>query len=387
MFRVQTLNKISSKGLDFLPRETYEIASEFQSPDAYLVRSFKMHEMTFGPSVKAIARAGAGVNNIPVDRCTEEGVVVFNTPGANANGVKELVLAALFISSRNIMPAYAWARGLAGQGADVPPAVEKGKSQFAGPEIKGKKLGVIGLGAIGVMVANDAEALGMDVQGFDPFISVEAAWGLSRSVKRAAGLDSLVAECDYITLHAPLTDKTRGMINRDKFALMKKGARILNFARGGLVNNADLEEALNDGTVTCYMTDFPDDGLLQNEKVICLPHLGASTPESEDNCAVMAVQQLREYLENGNIRNSVNFPECEMARSDAARLIIANRNVPNMVGQITAILAESKLNIADMLNKHRGGLAYNIIDVDGAITAEVLEKITGIEGVIMARGL
>jgi D-3-phosphoglycerate dehydrogenase len=216
---------------------------------------------------------------------------------------------------------------------------------------------------------------------------VEAAWGLSRSVKRAAGLDSLVAECDYVTLHAPLTDKTRGMINRDKFALMKKGARILNFARGGLVNNADLEEALNDGTVTCYMTDFPDDGLLQNEKVICLPHLGASTPESEDNCAVMAVQQLREYLENGNIRNSVNFPECEMARSDAARLIIANRNVPNMVGQITAILAESKLNIADMLNKHRGGLAYNIIDVDGAITAEVLEKITGIEGVIMARGL
>jgi D-3-phosphoglycerate dehydrogenase len=387
MYKIQTLNKISPTGLDLLPRDDYEVASEILNPDGIVLRSYKMHDMEIPESVKAIARAGAGVNNIPIDRCTERGVVVFNTPGANANGVKELVIAALFITSRNIIPAVAWAAGLKGQGDKVPQLVEKGKSQFAGPEIRGKKLGVIGLGAIGVMVANDAAALGMEVIGYDPFISVEAAWGLSRSVRRAVGLESLMAEADYITIHVPLTDNTRGMINRDRLASAKKGVRILNFARGGLVNNADLGTALQEGTVGCYITDFPDDDLLHLERVIPLPHLGASTPEAEDNCARMAVGQMRSYLELGNIKNSVNFPDCEMPPPNGARLTIANRNVPNMVGQITAVLAEKGLNIADMINKHREELAYNIIDIDGKLDEELLTKVRGIEGVVMARAL
>ncbi|MBD3317649.1 MAG: 3-phosphoglycerate dehydrogenase [Chitinivibrionales bacterium] len=387
MYKIQTLNKISPRGLDLFPREDYEIASEILNPDGILVRSFKMHDMELPPSVKAIGRAGAGVNNIPVEGCTDRGIVVFNTPGANANGVKELVIAALFITSRNIIPAVAWAKELKGKGDQVPKLVEKGKSQFAGPEIAGKKLGVIGLGAIGVMVANDAAALGMEVIGYDPFISVEAAWGLSRNIQRAVGLESLVAEADYITIHAPLTNNTRGMINHDKLALMKKGVRILNFARGGLVNNADLKEALAEGGVGAYMTDFPDDDLLHIDNVIPLPHLGASTPEAEDNCASMAVTQLRNYLEHGNIKNSVNFPDCEMAPSDGGRLTVANRNVPNMVGQITAILASEGLNIDDMINKHHDGLAYNIIDFDGELTEEAAGKIRGIEGVVMVRVL
>jgi D-3-phosphoglycerate dehydrogenase len=387
MYKIQTLNKISPKGLDLLPRDDYEIASEILNPDGIVLRSFKMHDMELPPSVKAIARAGAGVNNIPIDRCTDRGIVVFNTPGANANGVKELVIAALFLTSRNILPAVEWAGGLKGEGDQVPKLVEKGKSQFAGPEIAGKKLGVIGLGAIGVMVANDAAALGMEVIGYDPFISVEAAWGLSRTVRRAVGIESLVAEVDYLTIHAPLTDATRGMINRDKLALMKKGVKILNFARGGLVNNADLKTALDEGIVDCYITDFPDDDLLHMDKVIPLPHLGASTPEAEDNCAGMAVTQMRNYLEHGNIKNSVNFPECEMAPPNGARLTIANRNVPNMVGQITAVLADKGLNIADMINKHRDELAYNIIDVDGKLDDDLLERLRTIEGVIMVRAL
>lgn len=385
MYRIQTLNKISAAGLELFPRDEYEIASEIGHPDAVLVRSQKMHDMEIPQTVKAIARAGAGVNNIPVDLCSERGIVVFNTPGANANSVKELVLTGLFLSSRRVTEGISWARSLTGKGVEVPVLIEKNKSQFTGPEIKGKKLGVIGLGAIGVMVANDAQALGMEVIGYDPFISVEAAWGLSRSVRRALSLDSLVAEVDYLTVHTPLTEKTKGMINRDRLALMKKGVRLLNFARGGLVNNEDLIAAMSDGVVAAYVTDFPDDDLVGIEKVIPIPHLGASTPEAEENCAHMAVTQLRNYLEHGNIRNSVNYPACEMPSTGQNRIVVANRNVPNMVGQITTVLAAHKANISDMLNKSRQNLAYNIIDIDGEVAEPALDEIRAIEGVIMTR--
>jgi D-3-phosphoglycerate dehydrogenase len=385
MYRILTLNKISAVGLELLPREEYEVASEIGHPDGILVRSQKMHDMELAGTVKAIGRAGAGTNNIPVDTCSARGIVVFNTPGANANSVKELVLAGMFISSRKIVEGITWVRSLADKGAEVPQLVEKGKSQFAGPEIKGKTLGVIGLGAIGVMVANDAEALGMKVTGFDPFISVEAAWGLSRSVRRALSLDTLVAEVDYLTIHVPLSDKTRGMLNHDRFVLMKKGVRILNFSRGGLVSNDDLKVALADGTVAAYVTDFPDADLVGLEGVVPVPHLGASTPEAEDNCARMAVSQLRDYLERGNIRNSVNFPECDMPLSGTRRILVANSNVPNMVGQITTVLAEHKINITDMLNRSRNDLAYNIIDVDNEVGQDTMDAIRRIEGVIMTR--
>ena len=385
MYKIQTLNKISPKGLELFPRDAYEIASEILNPDAILVRSAKMHDMELPESVKAIARAGAGVNNIPLDKCTDRGIVVFNTPGANANGVKELTLTALFLASRKLADGIVWAKGLVGKGEEVPKLVEKGKSQFAGPEIAGKTLGLIGLGAIGVMVANAADALGMNVVGYDPFISVEAAWGLSQNVRRAVGLESLLAEADYISIHAPLNDKTKGMINRDRFSLMKKGVRIVNLARSGLVNNEDLIAALADDTVACYVTDFPDEELLKNENVIGLPHLGASTPESEDNCATMAVQQIRNFIERGNIRNGVNFPDCEMAPSADTRLIIANKNIPGMVGQITATLAEKNINISDMINKHKGDAAYNIIDIDGAVDDMQIAAIKKINGVIMVR--
>jgi D-3-phosphoglycerate dehydrogenase len=385
MYKIQTLNKIATIGLEQLPRENYEIASEFSNPDAILVRSFKMHDMALPQSLKAVARAGAGVNNIPVDSCSKQGVVVFNTPGANANGVKELVLAGMLLSSRKIVEGITWARSLAGQGAEVPRLIEKEKATFTGPEIRGKKLGVVGLGAIGVMVANDAVALGMQVSGYDPFISVEAAWGLSREVKRAVSLDSLLAESDYITLHIPLSDKTKGMISGDKFTIMKKGARLLNFARGGLVNNRDLLEALKGERVAAYVTDFPEEELLGHENVIPMPHLGASTPEAEDNCAIMAVAQLQDFLEHGNIKNAVNFPDCFMPPSGKRRLIIANNNIPNMVGQITTVLAADKINITDMINKSKGELAYNIIDVDSDISTADVERIAKIEGVIKVR--
>jgi D-3-phosphoglycerate dehydrogenase len=385
MYKIQTLNKISPVGLDLFPRDGYEIASEIVNPDAILLRSFAMHDMEIPKSVKSVARAGAGVNNIPVDKCTNLGIVVFNTPGANANGVKELVLAGLLLSSRRLVPGIEWAKTLIGKGGEVGKLVEKGKSEFAGPEIKGKRLGVIGLGAIGVMVANDATALGMEVLGYDPFISVDAAWRLSRSVKQARSLDALIAESDYITVHVPLTDKTKGMFNRDKFATMKRGARLLNFARGDLVNDADLASALESGAVGAYVTDFPTEELLKLNNVLAFPHLGASTPEAEDNCAAMAAAQTRDFLENGNIKNSVNFPDCGLDFRTRARVVIANRNIPNMVGQITGALAAEKINIADMLNRHKGELAYNIIDVDGEAPEGAADKIRAIEGVIMAR--
>lgn len=387
MFKIQKLNKISPRGLERFPGDLYEHAAEIVNPDAILVRSADMHTLELSKSLLAIARAGAGYNNIPVDKCSQQGIVVFNTPGANANAVKELVILGLLLSSRRVFQGITWAKSLAGKGDEVPQLIEKGKSDFAGPEIKGKKLGVIGLGAIGVMVANDALSLGMEVSGYDPFISVEAAWGLSRSVKRAISLDYIIAESDYISLHTPLNDKTKGIINKDKFPLMKKDVRIINLARGGLVNNNDLKEAIKSGTVSCYVTDFPDEDLLNLDAVIPIPHLGASTPESEENCAYMAVDQLREYLEHGNIINSVNFPDCTLMPSGLKRILIANKNIPAMIGKITQILAEHKINIADMLNKSKGDYAYNIIDIDGEIDEKVIVKIRDNKDIVMVRAL
>jgi len=388
MYKIQTLNKIAPEGLALFPREDYEIASEILNPDAVLVRSAEMGALELPATVKAIARAGAGVNNIPVAKCTEKGIIVFNTPGANANAVKELVIAALLFSSRPVLKAATWAKGLTGKGDEIPDLAEKGKSQFVGPEIKGKTLGVIGLGAIGAMVANDAVGLGMKVIGFDPFISVDAAWSLSRAVHKAESLDALLAKADYITIHVPQTNETKGILNADKLRIMKKGVRILNFSRGGLVNNADIITALNDGKVACFVTDFADEELLKTENAICLPHLGASTPEAEDNCAFMAVNQLIDFLENGNIVNSVNFPKCKIdgiIPVKGARLCIANKNVPNMIGQITSILAGAKLNISSMTNQNRADVAYNLIDVEDRVSGNVIANLKDIDGVIAVR--
>ena len=390
MYKIQTLNKISPDGLALFPRDTYEIASEILNPDAVLVRSAKMHDMEIPATVKAIARAGAGVNNIPVPEMTEKGIVVFNTPGANANAVKELVLAALLFSSRPVHKAAEWAKGLIGKGDEIPDLAEKGKSQFVGPEIRGKTLGVIGLGAIGAMVANDAHSLGMNVIGYDPFISVDAAWSLSRGVSKAESLDILLGKADYITIHVPQTNETKGFINAEKLKIMKNGVRILNFARGGLVNNADMIKAVADGKVACYISDFADEEMLKTENVICLPHLGASTPEAEDNCATMAVNQLIDFLENGNIVNSVNFPKCRIdgpIPKDGVRLCIANKNVPNMIGQITGVLAGASLNIESMTNQNRADVAYNLIDVNSAVDESVVNKLKAIDGIITVRAI
>jgi D-3-phosphoglycerate dehydrogenase len=386
MFKVQTLNKISTNGLDLLTHDKYEVASEFSAPDAIVLRSFKMHDMELPASLKAIARAGAGTNNIPIDKCSENGIVVFNTPGANANAVKELVITGMLISSRNLVDGINWSQGLQGKGDEVPALVEKGKSQFVGSEIKGKTIGIIGLGAIGAMVANDALALGMNVIGYDPYISVEAAWELSSEVQKATGLETLLKEVDFITIHVPLLDSTKHMFNAEKFEMMKDGVKIMNFARGGLVDNEAIKVAIKSGKVSAYVTDFPDADLLGVEGIIPVPHLGASTTESEDNCAIMACSQLKVFLESGNIKNSVNFPNCELAcKDDHKRLIIANKNIPNMISEITTLLAENSINIADMLNKSKGDLAYNIIDVEGEIPTQIVEKLQNIDGVILAR--
>jgi D-3-phosphoglycerate dehydrogenase / 2-oxoglutarate reductase len=384
-FKIQTFDKIAAEGLKRFPLDHYEIASEFSTPDAILLRSHSLHDHSFPGTIKAIGRAGAGVNNIPIQKCTDHGIVVFNTPGANANAVKELVIAGLLLSSRKIIPGVNWAQTLKGKGNEVPKLVEKGKSSFVGPEIHGKTLGVIGLGAIGMLVANAAEGLGMRVIGYDPYISIDTAWQLSKYVEKARSLDSLLAESDYISIHVPLMDSTRGFIDKSKFAIMKQGVRIMNFAREGLLNNADLFDALNSGRVVSFVTDFPDESMLGHDNIITVPHLGASTPESETNCAVMAVDQLKNYLENGNIRNSVNFPSADMPRNGGARIIIANKNIPAMVGKITNVLAEQNINIADMLNQHRQEIAYNIIDVDSEIREEQITKIKAIEGIILVR--
>jgi D-3-phosphoglycerate dehydrogenase len=387
MFRIRTMNKISPLGLDLFPRDRYEVASDLPHPDALLVRSADLHGVEIPDTVKAIARAGAGYNNIPVSPCSDRGIVVFNTPGGNANAVKELVIASLLLSSRAIFGGVSWAATLAGRADEVPEIVEKEKSRFEGPEIRGKTLGIAGLGSIGVMVANDAVALGMDVIGYDPYISVDAAWNLARQVRRADTLESLLAKADYVTLHIPLGDATKGFLNAEKFRLMKKGARLINLARGGLVNEADIIAALESEWLSMYVTDFPTAELLACKKAVCIPHLGASTPEAEDNCAVMAVKQLMEFLEEGTVRNSVNFPRCHLEQRTRFRLLVANRNIPNMVGQITTILAGVGINIMDLINHHRDDFAYNIIDTEQEIPPDILERIVAVNGIIRVRAI
>nr|WP_320021341.1 phosphoglycerate dehydrogenase [uncultured Draconibacterium sp.] len=386
MFKIQTLNKIDPDGLKLFPLDNYEIASELPNPDAIVLRSFKMHDVEIPSSVKAVARAGAGVNNIPIEKCTEKGIVVFNTPGANANGVKEAVIAGMLMASRDYIGAANWAKTLIGEGDNVPALVEKGKKNFAGEEIKGKTLAVIGLGAIGVLAANAASALRMNVIGYDPYMSVKHALKLSREVQVVEGIQVLLQQADFITINIPLLPDTKGYINKDKFAMMKDGVKILNFARGGLVDHGDLKDAIESGKVAKYITDFPDEECLKLDNVISIPHLGASTKESETNCAIMAVEQMRDYLENGNIKNSVNFPAAELERNGGSRILIANRNVPNMVSQISTVLAAEGLNIDNMLNKKRDDIAYNIIDVDAdKINDSVKEKLLAIDGIFMVR--
>jgi D-3-phosphoglycerate dehydrogenase len=385
MLKIQTLNQISAKGLDLFPRDKYEVASEFTSPDGIVLRSFKMHDMELPSTLKAIARAGAGVNNIPIDRCNEQGIVVFNTPGANANAVKELVLTGMLIASRDVVGGVEWVKSIKDKD-DIPKLVEKGKSNFAGNELKGKTLGVIGLGAIGAMVANIALELGMDVIGYDPYLSVESAWELSSDIQKATGLETLLSQVDYISIHVPLLESTKDMFNSKAFGMMRDGVKIMNFARGGLVNNNDVKEAIASGKVSCYVTDFPSKDILGVKGIIPIPHLGASTVESEENCAIMAVNQVKEYLENGNIKNSVNFPKCYLhKKEDGKRITISNKNVPNMISELTSILAKYSINICDMINKSRGDIAYNIIDVNGEITDNVITELKNIKGVIRVR--
>ena len=388
MYKIQTLNKISTIGLENFPRDDYEIATDINNPDAILVRSADMHGMELSDSVKAIGRAGAGVNNIPCEELAAKGVVVFNTPGANANAVKELVILGLLLSSRPAVAANKWVAGLAGKGDEIPALAEKGKSQFVGPELKGKTLGVIGLGAIGAMVANTAIALGMNVIGYDPFLSVKAALALDRTVKISDTLEGVYTKSDYITVHVPQTNDTKGMINASSIKTMKDGVRIVNFARGGLVNNADVLAALESGKVSALITDFADEELLKCDKVICLPHLGASTPEAEDNCAVMAVKELRDFLELGEIRNSVNFPKTFLNNeipANGTRLCIAHKNVPNMIAQFTTVLGNAKLNIASMVDQNKNDLAYALIDVDGKVEGDTLKAFEAVDGVIKVR--
>ena len=379
MYQIQTLNKISKKGLAVLD-ENYTCADETENPDGIILRSFKMHDMELPESLRAVARAGAGVNNIPIDKCTDKGIVVFNTPGANANAVKEIVLGALFLASRKVVQGIEWEKTLIGSGDDIPSLIEKGKSAFAGPEIEGKTLGVVGLGAIGVRVANAAHHLGMNVIGFDPYLSVDAAWHLTRFAHKANSLDELLEKADYITIHVPSTPSTKGMFNSEAFAKMKKGARLLNFSRGSLVDENDVQEAIANGTVATYVTDFGSEALLKCENVICLPHLGASTPESEENCAVMAANEIKDFLENGNIKNSVNFPECDMGKRTGERITILHKNVTGMIKKITDAL--ESLNIANMINKSKGDNAYTMIDVDGRCDAAAIDAIAAMPDVI-----
>ena len=387
MFRIKTLNKISPAGLSVLDQTRFSVSEDVENEDGILVRSADMHEYQFPDSLRAIARAGAGTNNIPIDRCSEAGIVVFNTPGANANAVKELALCALLLASRKITAGAEWVKSQAGAGADVEKAVEKGKSQFVGPEIAGKTLGVIGLGAIGVQVANIATKLGMTVYGYDPFLSVDAALSLSRMVHRAMDLETIYKNCDYITLHVPQTPETRGMINEDAIHMMKGGVRILNLARGGLVNDDDMLAALDTGKVAAYVTDFPNNKILQGKNVIAIPHLGASTPESEENCAVMAAQELRDYLENGNIKNSVNLPTLVQEWSGVARLCIIHRNVPGAIANITGLLSKDGVNVENMTNKSKKDYAYTVVDVGSRISEAVADEIRGLDGVFRVRVL
>jgi D-3-phosphoglycerate dehydrogenase len=387
MKKILTLNNISPAGLEHFPRDTYEVASEMQHPDAILLRSFNMHDMDVPDSVKAIGRAGAGVNNIPVERMSQQGIPVFNAPGANANAVKELVIAGMLMASRNLVQAWDYSRSLEGDDASIHKAVEAGKKQFVGFELPGKTLGVVGLGAIGVQVANGALALGMNVIGFDPEITVKSAWQMSSDVRQAASVEELLANVDYVTFHVPLVDATRNMINAERLKLIKDNAVILNFSRNGVVDDEAVVAAIDAGKVYAYVCDFPSNLLKNHPRVVTLPHLGASTQQAEDNCAVMVADEVRDFLENGNVRNSVNFPEMQMSRNGGFRLAIVNENVPNMLGQISTCMAKAGLNILDMLNKSRNDLAYTLVDVDAEATPACVEHIASIEGVLKVRAL
>ncbi len=385
MYKILTLNNISVAGLERLPREAYEVASEMQHPDGILVRSQKMHDMDLPASVKAIGRAGAGVNNIPVDKMSARGIAVFNAPGANANAVKELVIAGMLLGARNIAQAWDFARGCEGTDAEINKAVEAGKKNFVGFELPGRTLGVIGLGAIGVQVANVARSLGMHVIGYDPDITVQRAWQMSADVQHASSVDDLLSHADFVTFHVPLVEGTRGMINEERIRLLKDRAILLNFARDGIIDNDAVCNALDSGKLFAYVCDFPSNRLKNHPRVITLPHLGASTNEAEENCAIMVADQLREYLEHGNVRNSVNFPEISMPRGSGYRVCVVNANVPNMLGQISTALAAAGHNIIDMINKSRGELAVTLVDVESEITEQCVQAIAATKGVLSVR--
>ncbi|MDR9406207.1 MAG: phosphoglycerate dehydrogenase [Spiribacter sp.] len=386
MFKVLTLNNISPKGLDRLPREMFEIASELQHPDAVLLRSEKLHEWPVPETLLAVGRAGAGVNNIPVEAMSERGIPVFNAPGANANAVKELVLAGIFLAARNICPAWAFAQSLEGSDAEMNKRAEAEKKRFTGFELPGRTLGVIGLGAIGVNVANAAAGLGMHVIGYDPQITVRSAWNLEAGVRRAHSVDEVLAAADVVTLHVPETDETRGLINGARLAASREGQVLLNFARAGIVDDAAITKALDNGRLRSYVCDFPSNALSAHESVVALPHIGASTHEAQENCAIMAADQVRDFLLTGNIVNSVNFPELILPRNASGdRVTVANANVPNMLGQISSTLAQAELNISDMYNKSRGDIAYSVVDIDGKVPAEALDQLRQTEGVLAVR--
>ena len=386
MFKIKTMNKISPKGLAELPTDSYIVGDDVMNEDGILVRSAKLHEYPFPENLRAIARAGAGTNNIPVDRCSEAGIVVFNTPGANANAVKELVLCAMLVASRDVMGGSAWVRELAQtEGVDVAATVEKGKAAFVGPELYRKTLGVIGLGAIGALVANVALSLGMEVYGYDPYLSVDAAQRLDRHVHVVKDIAELYKVSDYITIHVPYMDETRHTIDADALAAMKDGVRVINLARGELVDDDAMIAALESGKAACYVTDFPNNKITLAKHVVAIPHLGASSPESEENCAVMAAQELRDYLENGNIKNSVNFPNVEMERTGVQRLCVIHRNIPAMLANITRQLSEDGVNVPNMTNKSKGDYAYTIVDVDSPVTDEAIADLKAIPGIIRMR--
>ncbi len=386
MYNVLKLNEISKIAVEEFTSD-YTLVKECDTPDAIVLRSFNMHEYDIPSSVLCVGRAGAGVNNIPLDKCSEKGIVVFNTPGANANAVKELVLCGLFLAGRKVVDGINWASTLKGKGAEVGKLVEKGKSQFVGGEILGKTLGVVGLGAIGAMVANSAVKLGMNVLGYDPFISVDAAWSLDRRVKKENDLNEIFKKCDFITLHVPLNDKTRSLVNADTLALMKDGSAILNFARGELCDTNAVIEALQNGKLSRYVTDFPNDDCLCVDGIVAIPHLGASTPEAEDNCAVMVARQMMDFIENGNITNSVNMPACRLPRNGKCRVTVVHKNAPGVLNDVTAVISASGINIANMLSQARGDYAYLILDLDDTISADAVAKIEAIDTVIKVRVL
>ncbi|HEC12873.1 MAG TPA: 3-phosphoglycerate dehydrogenase [Acidiferrobacteraceae bacterium] len=385
MFKILTLNNISKTGLEQFPSAHYEVGGDIADPDAIILRSYKMHDMAIPESVKAIGRAGAGVNNIPVDAMSQKGVPVFNAPGANSNAVKELVVTGMLLACRNICQAWDFARQLAGDDATIAGSVESGKKMFAGTELPGRTIGVVGLGAIGRSVANICLHLGMNVVGYDPMLTVEGAWQLSSRVERARNLEQLLAKVDFITFHVPLNDKTRNMIDVKALGMMRDGVTVMNFARDGIVDDAAVCAAIDAGKIHAYVSDFPHKGIIGHKGVIALPHLGASTEEAETNCAVMVSSQVKDFLENGNIRNSVNFPEMSMPRSTKYRLLVVNANVPNMLGQISTAMADASLNIHDMINQSKGDIAYTLVDTDSPIPSAVADKISAIDGVSTAR--